>query len=73
MSTDFNLLCHICKACIHVGQMMGGARFSSGHGPTDEEGRGEVGQFLVRHDHGGELGFLETDKVPEEYRDEGSP
>lgn len=77
MSIDFDFVCHVCKAKIHAGQIMGGLPFSSGSGPTDVQGREEVGGFILRHEHDhNDLGFVVSDQAPpkyEDYVDESSP
>jgi hypothetical protein len=48
MSTDFTVVCDVCRQYHHLGQSMGGD-YTFGYGSKDEEGRRAAMRFVVSH------------------------
>jgi hypothetical protein len=85
MSTDFTLLCDVCRRYRHLGQHMGGD-YTFGNGSKDEAGRRAAMRFVCAHlaydldapdgspkdtCGAGALRVVLADRVPDDYTDAG--
>lgn len=65
MSTDYDLVCRPCRKTIHLGQW-GGGGWSLGYGSNDEQGRKNIGNFIMEHVGHADLIVINSDALDDD-------